>query len=857
MTSTSLRALIAALITAAMLAVVPAAHAQSSAPPPYTTTFQDSFEGLTFPQVYNTGAWNAGVLLNGTGSYASQVTPTGYAATNGTKVMESGVTGTGGEGRAELQCHRSAAPACSGAEGSEWVYEWDLRVPSGQTLATTGVPSVMQTKPSSGPNGENSCFGGSMIAEQVTDTTKFALTRWVRGGVPTNLTGSCTVPNDQRIPLVTLSRDTWHHIAFHAKWSPDGTVGFEEIWVDGVNVMAKRFMQNFVGGGRYMMFRLGVYSVPNSNATKFQYDNVKVGIPSATTDTTITAGPSGATNNASPSFSFTSNPAGGTFECKLDGPGSTVGTWGACSSPKAYSALAQGSYTFSVRATVGGVTDPTPATRTFTVDTAAPDTSITAGPSGATNSTAPSFSFSSTESGSTFQCKLDGPGTTVGTWGSCTSPKAYSALAQGSYTFSVRATDAAGNQDGTPATRAFTVDTTAPDTTINSGPTGTITVNSASFGFSSETGATFECKLDGPGTTVGTWGSCTSPKSYSALANGSYTFNVRARDAAGNTDASPATRAFTVNVSNGCDQTASPSGPITTPAGLISALSAGQTGCFRAGTYGSQSVEISVNKDVTLQSYPGESATLVGRIVIPGAGAGATLRDLTLKGMSTSHNPSPTINAANVTLADNDISHRDPANPGTNAGICVSGSTWNGTSGDNAIIERNRIHDCGRLPASNHDHGIYLTDTDGVIIRNNVIFDNADRGIQLYPDATNTQVYNNTVDGNGQGIIISNNSANNTVYNNIFSNATIRFNVEQNSLVGTGNVVRDSCLWASTGDPWYDQNGGLDPNVEPPEVTVTNLTVANPNYVNRAGKDFRDTNSACAGYGAPDDVATP
>jgi parallel beta-helix repeat protein len=493
----------------------------------------------------------------------------------------------------------------------------------------------------------------------------------------------------------------------------------------------------------------------------------------------------------------------------------------------------------------------------YKVFNATADTTITAGPSGTTNNASPSFSFTSTPSGGTFECKLDGPGSTVGTWGSCTSPKAYSALAQGSYTFNVRAT-VGGVTDPTPATRTFTVDTTAPETTITSGPTGTITVNSATFGFSSETGATFECKLDGPGSTVGTWASCTNPKAYSSLANGSYTFNVRARDTAGNTDATPATRAFTVNVAaTGCNQTASPSGPITTPAGLISALSAGQTGCFRAGTYGNQSTEITVNKDVTLQSYPGESATLIGRMVIPGTGSGATIRDLVLKGLSTGHNPSPTINGSNVTIADNDISHRDPANPSVNAGICVSPATWNGASGDNAIIERNRIHDCGKLPAGNHDHGIYITDADGVIIRNNVIFDNADRGIQLYPDATNTQVYNNTVDGNGQGIIISNNSANNTVYNNIFSNATIRFNVEQNSLVGTGNVVRDSCLFASTGSSWYDQNGGLDPNVGPPEVTVSNLTVANPNYVNRAGKDFRDTNSACAGYGAPDDVATP
>ncbi len=92
------------------------------------------------------------------------------------------------------------------------------------------------------------------------------------------------------------------------------------------------------------------------------------------------------------------------------------------------------------------------------------------------------------------------------------------------------------------------VDTTAPQTTIDSGPSGTIATGSASFSFSStEAGSSFECKLDGPGAVTGSFGSCTSPKSYSNLADGVYTFSVRATDAANNTDATPATRSFTVN----------------------------------------------------------------------------------------------------------------------------------------------------------------------------------------------------------------------------------------------------------------------------------------------------------------------
>jgi hypothetical protein len=177
-------------------------------------------------------------------------------------------------------------------------------------------------------------------------------------------------------------------------------------------------------------------------------------------------------------------------------------------------------------------------------DTSPPETAIDSGPSGTVSSTSASFSFSSSEAGSTFDCKLDG-----GNFSSCTSPKSYTGpLSDGSHTFAVRATDAAGNVDATPATRTWTVnttsppDTTPPETTINDGPSGTVKQNNATFYFSSnEANSTFECKLDG-----GAFGACSSPKKYTGLANGSHTFSVRATDAARNTDATPASRTWTV-----------------------------------------------------------------------------------------------------------------------------------------------------------------------------------------------------------------------------------------------------------------------------------------------------------------------
>src|SRR5215208_7193983 len=85
-------------------------------------------------------------------------------------------------------------------------------------------------------------------------------------------------------------------------------------------------------------------------------------------------------------------------------------------------------------------------------------------------------------------------------------------------------------------------DTTPPDTVINSGPSGTIKTTDTRFTFSStEANSKFECSLDGAD-----FSACSSPKQYTGLANGSHTFKVRATDAAGNTDQTPASRTWKV-----------------------------------------------------------------------------------------------------------------------------------------------------------------------------------------------------------------------------------------------------------------------------------------------------------------------
>ncbi len=85
-------------------------------------------------------------------------------------------------------------------------------------------------------------------------------------------------------------------------------------------------------------------------------------------------------------------------------------------------------------------------------DTTPPRTSIVSAPGAVTNTADATFGFISSKPGSTFACSLDGGALTP-----CTSPLTYPALAAGAHTFTVTATDPAGNVDPNPAAYAWTV----------------------------------------------------------------------------------------------------------------------------------------------------------------------------------------------------------------------------------------------------------------------------------------------------------------------------------------------------------------------------------------------------------------
>jgi hypothetical protein len=269
-------------------------------------------------------------------------------------------------------------------------------------------------------------------------------------------------------------------------------------------------------------------------------------ISAAAPETTIDSGPEGSTNDETPEFGFTGTDAV-SFECRHHLVGDTAPSFVACSSPHTLGPLVEGEYLFQVRAVDAANTpDPTPAGRAFTVDTTAPETTIDAGPAGPTNDVTPDFAFSSSEVG-TFECWEHPVGDTSRAFAPCSSPRSLGPLTDGAYVFEVRAIDAAGNPDGSPASQTFAVDATAPDTSIASGPAGLTNDATPGFSFTGTEAGSFECRYHPIGEPLPAFAPCSSPHSLGPLGDAGYVFEVAAIDVAGNRDGSAATRTFTVD----------------------------------------------------------------------------------------------------------------------------------------------------------------------------------------------------------------------------------------------------------------------------------------------------------------------
>jgi subtilisin-like proprotein convertase family protein len=182
-------------------------------------------------------------------------------------------------------------------------------------------------------------------------------------------------------------------------------------------------------------------------------------------------------------------------------------------------------------------------------DREAPDTAITSGPTGYTSSRTASFGFTSTESGSLFECSLDGGPPT-----SCDPPYTVAGLSEGPHTLRVQARDLADHLDLTAAERSWTVDATAPAVSLSTPRPGAALADArpqlaGSGGVAAGDSETVALKLwrgaqaaGLPAQTLavprhptsGAWSTSPAP-----LADGSWTARVEQGDAAGNIGVSP------------------------------------------------------------------------------------------------------------------------------------------------------------------------------------------------------------------------------------------------------------------------------------------------------------------------------
>ena len=164
--------------------------------------------------------------------------------------------------------------------------------------------------------------------------------------------------------------------------------------------------------------------------------------------------------------------------------------------------------------------------------------------------------------------------------------------------------------------------------------------------------------------------------------------------------------------------------------------------------------------------------------------------------------PSPTVHGESIAFIGNEVTNRHTA-------ICFAVGSEQYGRAPRAVIRRNRIHDCGRLPPTNHEHGIYLHSPCCVQVTDNWVYDNADTGIQMFPDADGNYIARNVVYGNGDNISFGGDSKDggcassddNIVERNVLSHPRVKENVGSWSGCGkhgTGNVLRENCIWPPT-----------------------------------------------------------
>ncbi len=265
------------------------------------------------------------------------------------------------------------------------------------------------------------------------------------------------------------------------------------------------------------------------------------------------ASPLPETSSGPIAFTFTGqdsaqNPESGLqgFECTLLSGSTPISgplSCGAAPSPSNYNlpipgSVTDGTYTLSVVAVdKAGNKSQTPATRNIIIDKTAPTTNlVTTGLPTTTNRLSLDFTFSGIDNrphSVTFECKVDN-----GSWDDdCASPYTANAASNGSHTFLVRAVDKVGNKTDPPRSFTWLVDKDAPTLQVSSPDTSPVYTKEPDITFRYTSGdIPGDSPLQITCTLNGVVERCDgTEKTYTSLIEGTSTFTLTVKDAAGNT----------------------------------------------------------------------------------------------------------------------------------------------------------------------------------------------------------------------------------------------------------------------------------------------------------------------------------
>ena len=285
----------------------------------------------------------------------------------------------------------------------------------------------------------------------------------------------------------------------------------------------------------------------------------------------------------------------------------------------------------------------------------------------------------------------------------------------------------------------------------------------------------------------------------------------------------------------------------------------------RGGSYGAQPVagrRFSPSNPVTVQGYPGETATFVGQTTYTNAITltdcqGIRLRDITI---DAPYNTNLKVDTSQHIDFDNLII-RNAGRSGTEGSglLVVSGSGHTFTYNDDIQVWNSTFYNNGKHGGNGYDHQIYFGSAgdlkgtsveSGVrsgVFANNLVYDGpAGIGFQLGDSARNVIITNNTFvhafdpySTAGSSIVVWNGQTNTwgtrncLIVNNIFTNNVASAVIASNSQSAASNVVRNNLTYANGQADYVPTYGTLIGF-----TLVTNIAPANPLYVSYANKNF-------------------